>query len=125
MKTELERIFVSVDSGALNRLLAQPLPVQISYRLGKIAKTVDAELKEYNTARIKLLEKYGKLNGDQYEFGSDNSKKAFQSELAELLQSEVEIPGDRFKLDGLGKCEISAVDLAILMWLFEDGENDR
>lgn len=47
---------------ALNRLLSQKLPVEVAYELGKLGRQISERQKDFEGARIAILEKYGEKN---------------------------------------------------------------
>jgi hypothetical protein len=98
---------------ALERLLNAQLPVRTAFRLSKLTKLAGSELVAYDEQRIKLCEKYGKINGTQYEFAAAD-KPQFEREITELASTMVELAFEPVQIHDLGSIEISALDLVML-----------
>lgn len=75
-------------------LLAQKLPVIISYKLSKLALKLREELKVIEEVRLGLVRKYG----EQDEMGNISVKadnpnfSSFVKDFTELMKAEVELP---------------------------------
>ena len=81
---------IHTAKNVLQKLSEQPMPVKTAYGISKLIITVNAELAAYEQQRIKLCEKYGKINSDgtQYEI---EDRAGFQNEIDELLNIETEL----------------------------------
>ena len=99
-------------------LMACAVPMRAAYDLIQIAEKVAGERSKYEMLRKGLLEKYGektpegtlKVAGDQYVI---SDRAGFDSEFADLLGLEVEIP--TVPLDQLGAPTIKPAVLAVLL----------
>ena len=119
MKTN-ERRFMNLKLGdvrnsldSLKKLLGTDLPVKVSYKLSKIVKKVNSEIKELEDKRIELIKQYGELKDEKIEVKPENLV-LFMSELQTLLDLEIDLDIQPIKLDELGDIKFSAVDLADL-----------
>lgn len=112
---ELQRGFVS-----LGKLANQDLPLKTGYWLGRIAKAAEAEMKNLEDSRIKLVKRIGVEDAEgNYTIPAD-AMEAFTAEMTELLDVSIELPGERIKLESLPDgVKLSAIDLINLDWLFE------
>lgn len=90
---------------ALGRLLALELPAAISYKIARVARPVQAELRSYEQERVKLVQRLGEDNEQGQIVVLPEKVIEFNKELDALLDVDV-------------KPEIRAVDPAIL---YEDG----
>jgi hypothetical protein len=119
MQVTLRSLLESSD--ALSRLIAQPAPGKLAYRLAKVAKAVKAELETYESARRPLCARLGKLNEDRsaYEFEGEN-KEAFKREHDELLAVEANLDVGHLSVDDIGNLQISGADLLALEWLITE-----
>jgi len=110
-------------TGSLSKVLSQDLPVKQAYRLSKLAKAVQAEMKELNELRERLIKKYGERD-EQGNLAVKSRLEEFQAEFTPILDEEVElsfIPLDLNDIDGL---KISPLDIANLeMFIDEKSEN--
>jgi hypothetical protein len=117
MKLTLHKLVAS--SPALAELASDTkLPVRTSYWAGKVLRKANAELQDYNETRIKLCEQFGTVSADgrKYEF-SDDKLPEFQKQVSELLDTEIELPGEPFTLDKLGEATLSPASMMQLDWL--------
>jgi hypothetical protein len=116
MKLKLGQLVNSAQ--ALSKLIAQPMKIQYSFPLSRLAKAIEPELKLYDAARMRLLEEHGKLSDDKtrYTFEGE-AAKTFECEIETLLAQEVEIDFKQITTDKLDRAEMSAADLALLDWL--------
>ena len=107
MKITINQILLARDT--LSRLAGQSLPVKQSYKLAKLVKAVNGEIGVYDGERIKLCEKYGKLNKDKnlYEFDGDNRGK-FGVDINVLQEQEIELD---IKPIDISDLELSAQDI--------------
>ena len=119
MKVTLRNLLESRD--ALSRLIAQPAPGKLAYRLAKVAKAVKAELETYEGARQPLCERLGELNEEMsaFEFKGDNAE-AFRREHDELLAEEASLDVGNLTVEDLGNLQISGADLLALEWLITE-----
>jgi len=119
IRATLEELLIGQP--ALRMLTTRPLPARDAFKLSKIAKAVERELKSCDETRLKLCQQYGELNKEtnKYEFPDNSQREALDKEYSELIQTEVEIPGERLKV-GIIPEPISAGDLMPLHWLIED-----
>jgi hypothetical protein len=93
------------------------LPTKISYRFGKLAKKIQAELKELDEARQKLIEDcHGVLSEDKAQFAfSPEDAPAFAKGMADLFAEAFDLdPVWPMAIDELGNVELSPADLLIL-----------
>ena len=91
---------------ALEALIQKDMSMAAAYKVSKLVKAINAELKNYDEMRIKLLQDIGStLNetGDNYVIPVDK-RQVFAEKMQELLAVEVEIPE---------KIDISGEDISI------------
>ena len=88
---------VSANS-IFNKILKYEFTGKQSFVISRLLRVLNAELEQFNTTREILIKKYAEFdeNGkikttDGYIKISENKKDAFQSEINELLQTEVEL----------------------------------
>lgn len=91
---------------ALEALIQKDMSMSAAYKVSKLVKAINAELKNYDEMRIKLLQDIGStLNetGDNYVIPVDK-RQIFAEKMQELLAVEVEVPE---------KIDISGEDISI------------
>ena len=116
----------------LDVILAKELPVKTAYWLARFLDKVGVEYKAFETARVKLAEKYAKKDKDgkpamkkvedmpdQYDITDGNMKK-FNDELGELGKEEFEIDFKPIKLEQLGDIKIKPLVLVQLGKVIEE-----
>lgn len=119
-----------VDSReAMQRLVSQPMPGRESLKLWKIAKAVTVELDICEEMRFKLCENHnGVFDGiGTHVFADDADRQALEKDYAEMVSTEVSIPGELINEGVLADLQLSAADFAALAWLIKeeaDGNNE-
>ena len=121
MQITLEQLSAALPS--LKKLAQLDLPVKSAFRISRFLKQTENDTKTLNDIRIKLLEEYGEPTGEtgQYKVSPDNID-AFKSELAELQSEKAEVDFTPLSLDDLGDINLSAQDLMVIDFLFENSE---
>jgi hypothetical protein len=124
----LREIVNDRTQSALQRLAAEKLPVRVAYRLKKNLDQVERELRHYEEFRRELIQKYGRQTGpDAWEIPADDQEAVavYSREMGELLDCEAELALRPMRIDELGPIQISAGDLMLIGWLFEDDEEPQ
>ena len=95
------------------------LPIKTAYWAGKVVKKALREIGDYNDARVKLLTSVGAtlIEGTNRFKLTPEQIVAFDAAHQELLNTEIELPGNPFALEQLGNAQISAAAMAKLDWL--------
>lgn len=109
------------------KVLAQrDLPIKVSYAIAKNMRKIEDELKPYEEERQRLLEKHGKKDNEgelitnkqgQVDF---KNKKAWDKDISELLDIEVDITFHKFNIKHLEGREISPGELIALEHMIEE-----
>jgi hypothetical protein len=109
------------SSEALSALASQPLAAIVSFRLSKLMKACDGEIREFGDARLKKAKELGTLSedGSQYIF-ADGVREKFVEDLNALLGAEVALPGEQIKLADLDKAQVAPKHFAVLDWLISE-----
>lgn len=109
------------------KVLAQrDLPIKASYAIAKNMRKIEDELKPYEEERQRLLEKHGKkdkegeLIVDERGRAKFKDKKAWNKDVDELLDIEVEIDFHKFNIKHLEGREISPAELIALEHMIEE-----
>ena len=95
IKTKLRSIINARE--AVQRLSRQTLPVTVSYRVTKLINAMNVELAVYESERIRLCEKYGKLNESKTSYIIPEGTE-FSTEHSSLLDFDVELDAHKVKL---------------------------
>ena len=105
----------------LAKLMAQPLPLKVAYKLHNIKKVADEEFAKYDKIRIEAISRFADKKEDgsivtddkgNAQFSPENLAN-FTKELSELLS--VEFQHDKLSIEEMGsKIELSAQDLVAI-----------
>lgn len=117
---KLETLINSAEG--LKGLSQKKLKARTAYVVGKILKAADAEMASFNETRMELIKKYGEKdeNGELVQDDKGNvrisqeSIEDFSSELKGLLNTEIEIAGNKIKMDDLEDVEFTPQEMAQL-----------
>jgi hypothetical protein len=100
---------------ALQRLSERPLPIKVSYHLGKLRRLVRAETQVFYEERDKLARELGSGDAAGATFTVPPAQlPTFHARLAELTALTVTIAWAPLDLATLGAIEITAADLDAL-----------
>lgn len=119
IKTTLRTLLESAP--ALNIFAAQPVPMLVSFRVGKIVNEVGRELRAYDEARLAACARYGTPNEGTGHYDIPDEKRGdFDAELKHLLDAEVEVAGEPVALSLVEGVKVPPAVAAQLMWLFAE-----
>lgn len=92
MKITLRTILNPAFGEAYSRLLTMPLEAKDAYWIAKSLRVLDAEAKDFQTARLVTMTKYGFAQGTPITPENQDDLKKADAELEEILKREVELP---------------------------------
>ena len=117
IKVQLRDLLHGVQS--LARFGQRDLPANLSFKVARVIRGANDELKQYEESRKDTCEKFGTLkeDGSAYDI-PDEKMDDFNREIEALLDEEVEIPGALIKPAALGETRVPPAELAALYWLF-------
>lgn len=103
-----------VANGKLDRITKLPLPIQVSYRLTKIANLLREEMRFFEMARDSLIQKYGVADGNGgYSIAPTSPKWGeYVTEMRALTAEEVAFPFTKIDVKDLPA--ITAEEVAAL-----------
>lgn len=109
---------------SLEKILNKDLPMKISYKLSKLARKLDTELKFFDESRKKLFKKYSddqKQENGQVEI-LDEYKETFEKEINDLLDLEIDLNQiQTVKLEDFpDNLELTPIDLMNLECFIEE-----
>ena len=115
---KLQEIIASEQ--AISNLLKEKLPINAAFDLKMFVFSVDKELKAFYEIRDSKIQEYGEdIGGGQYQIKDESKIEEFKSELALMLDKDIDIPLPDIKREYLAKAEISTQDLITLNWLIK------
>lgn len=112
---------VHLAAGVVEQLAMMEWPAKLSYKIGKLARLILAEAKEYDKLRFELIKKVGtprdsteqeKLNGagdKMYNVIGDDKIKEFNDKMKEIESVPVEISWDAISLSSLEDAKIPGI----------------
>lgn len=107
---------------AVQRLCTERLPVKTAYRVARLARAMDPELKAFDTQRGALLKAHGDPipdAPDMYQI-REGEREAFAALIRELSTEEIALPGPPLALEGL--CDLTPGEILALGPLVEELE---
>ena len=106
---------------SLGRLTNEPLPLKIAFKLNKLVRNMDVNLTVIEEERVKLVKKLGVENKETNAVEIPKDKiPQFQEEFVELMNEEVEIDFEPFKIDDFANAKVTTQDMLKMSMLFED-----
>lgn len=101
---------------SLKKLGAKEVPAKVSYRLARLAKKFQSEIKVFEAKRFELLKKYGEEVADKKGFWQCKPEniEPFQQDMSDMLEQPVEIDFTKIPLEMFGDVKLEARDLAAL-----------
>ena len=106
----------------LQKLAQKDFKAKLAWSISRLLKAADAEIQNFNEARMELIKKYGEKdeNGELISDENGNCKispestKDFNTEFVDLINSEVEINANKLQLDLFEDTNFTPSDMAIL-----------
>lgn len=119
-KVKMIELYNSV--GTLNKILEEKMPLKTTTKIHSLIKEINTHLKNSESVRTELLEKYGKKNKNGEYNVPDNKKEAFMDELnTTLFQKEIELYSPLLKVEDFNEnFLISASDFSLISYLVEE-----
>lgn len=104
------------SEGSLSKLLTLPLPIKTSYRLTKLTKKVNSELRDFKEKRNELILKHGeKDEKGRASVKADSPQMVeFAKEMNDLIGLDINLDCDRVSINMTDDLKLSAVDLVAL-----------
>ena len=100
---------------ALDILFNKELDITMAFKLSKLLKTVDRELKDLEEFRLKLVQKYGEQDKKSRAFTVTEEKQVdFYAEFGKLLDSEISINFTKIPVKELDGMKITPSQIALL-----------
>ena len=120
INVKLEQLVNSTEG--LRGLSQKSLKARSAYAVSKILKAADAEMTNFNEARIELIRKYGEKDetGELKQDENGNVRveseylQNFNDELRGLLDTTVEINASKIRMEDLGDVEFTPAEMAQL-----------
>lgn len=121
IKVRLREIIDSTD--VLRKLAGENLRGRTAFQISKLLKKLEEELDLFNKTRVEIIKKYGEKD-DNGELKTDDngnvkiveeSVNAFNQEMLDLLNQEIEINANPITLDDLENINFTPAEITTLM----------
>ena len=118
MKVMLKELQEAVP--VFNKLLTKQIDFKTAYRLNKILKQVETDLKMIEDTRMEMIKKHkGVLKGNRFDF-PEGAEVKLSDEFKEFLNTETEIPASQIPQEIMSKFEISASEVGLISKFIEE-----
>jgi hypothetical protein len=114
---ELEQI-----KGSLAKLVTANVPARAAYRAAKFTRVIAKEIQSLEDARVQLILKYGKPNGDGTSTVLSQNLEKFREEFEQLLNEEIEVPAITLEVSDLENAGLTMLDFANLDFMISESE---
>lgn len=99
----------------LQKIAKKELPIKTSWKISKFLNKINNELSSIENERIKLVNKYGKIDDNTKEIKvPQENENLFKKEFLDFLSVNVNIDCETIKIEDLGDIELTPADLLIL-----------
>lgn len=107
---------------ALQKLASKELKARPAWQTSRILKAAEKEIQEFNEARMKLINKFGEKDeaGQLITDEAGNCKinpdniSDFNAEFNELVESEIEINGNKINIDDIEDIDFTPAEMTVL-----------
>lgn len=98
----------------LRKLASQDLDAPTAFRVGRLARKMEPEIKDAEASRLALIKEHGEESGETISVPAEKME-AFLAAIKPLLETEVTIPGlDPLPLAALGSAKLTAAETMLL-----------
>ena len=126
IKVKIAELLNSTET--LRKISQKDFKAKVAWQIARILKAAEAEIQGFNDTRMTLIKKYGEKdeNGELITDERGNCKippdnlDEFNTELNDLLATEVEINGDRIEIEQLNNCDFTPSEMALLEPFIEE-----
>ena len=107
---------------ALQELVGKEMGARVAFRLARIVSEVNRELAHADAVKRKLFDELGNDNEEGHREIPERNARAFEKQLQELVDTEIEFGFDRIKIGTLPDLTLGSA--MALGWLVDDEEGD-
>jgi len=101
----------------LDSLFMKDIPIKASWKISKFIRQVEAEYNDFEKNRVKIIDKY---RDDEIGKVPTDDVGAFQKDMEDLLDVEVELEIDPIDIKELGEISVPPMSLAKMSFLFTE-----
>ena len=120
IQVKLGVILNSIDT--LQRLSQQNFKAKLAWQIARLVNAIESELQVFNQTRLGLITKYAQVDDEDTLITDENNNyiikpeniEAFNSELNELINTEVELNVNKINFKDLEELDFTPNDLSTL-----------
>ena len=125
IKIKLNDVVKSTET--FNKIMQQSFKGSLAFKIARLARELDTEMKTFNEERQKIIQKYGNKdeNGEliidengNVKFDNANIEEINQ-DFSSLLETELEINADKLPMDSIDNFEITPQEMLNIEVFFE------
>lgn len=128
IKVKVSQLLDSTET--LKKLANMQLKARLAFQVGRVLKAADAEITNFNEARMNLIKKFGEKdeNGELITDDKGNCKiptestDTFSDELNDLINTEVEINANPIHMEDLENLDFTPSEMVALESFIDLGE---
>ena len=110
-----------------NKIMQQSFKGSLAFKIARLARELDTEMKTFNEERQKIIQKYGNKdeNGELIIDENGNIKfdnadiEEINQDFSSLLETELEINADKLPMDSIDNFEITPQEMLNIEVFFE------
>lgn len=109
------------------KIMQQSFKGSLAFKIARLARELDTEMKTFNEERQKIVQKYGKKDENGELIADENGNVKFDNadieeinqEFSSLLETELEINADKLPMDSIDEFEITPQEMLNIEVFFE------
>jgi len=125
IKIKLNDVVNAIET--FNKIMQQSFKGSLAFKIARLARELDTEMKTFNEERQKIIQKYGKKDENGELIVDDNGNVNFDKnslieinqEFNSLLETELEINADKLPMDSIDEFEITPQEMLNIEIFFE------
>ena len=125
IKIKLNDVVNAIET--FNKIMQQSFKGSLAFKIARLARELDTEMKTFNEERQKIIQKYVKKDENGELIVDDNGNVNFDKnslieinqEFNSLLETELEINADKLPMDSIDEFEITPQEMLNIEIFFE------
>jgi len=126
IKIKLNDVVNSTET--FNKIMQQSFKGSLAFKIARLARELDTEMKTFNEERQKIIQKYGKKDENGELIIDENGNISFDKtnlneinqEFNSLLETELEINADKLPMDSMDNFEITPQEMLGIEVFFKE-----
>ena len=110
-----------------NKIMQQSFKGSLAFKIARLARELDTEMKTFNEERQKIIQKYGNKDENGELIIDENGNVKFDNadieeinqDFSSLLETELEINADKLPMDSIDNFEITPQEMLGIEIFFE------